>query len=84
MLGTPPSHAFAPQPERTGFEMTTHDLDHLRFADSVSGLDGFEGGPIFPGHLDDSANTRIFHKRQDTRWPVKKPRKMKVSSVAGV
>ena len=29
MLGSSPGHAFAPQLERTGFQVTTHDPNHL-------------------------------------------------------
>lgn len=59
MFGSPTSRSFSPQPERTGTQLPSHQLDDLAGCESKLPLDAIKRRPVFPRHLYNPITLRI-------------------------
>lgn len=62
VFGLSSGHALPPELEGAGFQVTTHELDDLGFAETVRCANGLEGRSIFPGHFNDSTDISGMHR----------------------
>ena len=73
VFGSTASHALAPHPERAGFQVSTHEINHCGLIEPKSSLYRLKRRSVLPRHLNDARDIASIEAQFAAKQYIKPP-----------